>query len=324
MKISVIVPVYNVEDYIQECINSILKQSFTEYEVILVDDGSQDKSISLIKNIIDSNENIKLITKKNGGLSSARNYGLKVARGEYVIFIDSDDFIEEHFLENLYLTAKENNLDVALGGYKKLYRNKTLKVIDRVSDLYNLGVVTGKEFLYNELILNDYRMEVWCNLYKREFLMENNLKFIEGILHEDEEFTPKMMVLANRVKLTNEIGYIYRQRQGSIMATLPKPIHVDSLFSIVEKNKKLFYKATDERDKILYSRLTRHLTGCIESKVIVVDQKFQKEILLRLKDAKLIKILKYKKGLSLKSYLKFQSLKITPKIYINYFKNKIS
>ncbi len=235
MKVSVVIPVYNVQDYIVECLESIMAQELKDIEVIIVNDGSTDNSICNIQNIIDNNSNIRLINKVNGGLSSARNTGLSHAKGEYVLFVDSDDYLEKDFLYKLYNEAKNYDLDIACGGYKKYFANGGIEKKTRNDELMDLGVVKGVDFLLVQLENNDYRMEVWDDLYRREFLINNNLLFTEDLLHEDEDFTPRALLVANRVKLVNTYGYLYRQRENSIMSTKCTIKNVESIYYIIHE-----------------------------------------------------------------------------------------
>lgn len=268
MKISVIVPVYNVENYITECLTSIINQSISDFEIIIVNDGSTDNSIDNIKNLVEENDNLVVVHKKNGGLSSARNEGLKYAKGEYVIFIDSDDYIEKDFLTKLFDEARKYDLDIACGGYKKFFSDGSIEEKTRLNQLIQLGVIKGSNFLLAELENQDYRPEVWDNLYRREFLLSNHLKFTENLLHEDEEFTPKALLLAERVKLVDTYGYLYRQRENSIMNTQCSIKNIDSIYYIINELKKLYEEATNEVDKICLSRLILNLCNVYFGKII--------------------------------------------------------
>ncbi|MDO4924988.1 MAG: glycosyltransferase [Turicibacter sp.] len=218
-KVSIIIPVYNVENYIRDCVESVVNQTLDNIEIIIVNDGCTDHSINRIDDLIKSN-NLLIVNQENKGLSAACNIGLSHATGDYIAFIDSDDYIEPNFIAMLYVNAIENNLDIVVGGYKKLFSNGDFLPEKRSQELIDSEVMTGQEYLYKSVILNDYQMEVWDDLYKRSFLEENNLKFYEGIIHEDEEFTPKCILKAKRIKVIDCLGYVYRQREGSIMTCL--------------------------------------------------------------------------------------------------------
>lgn len=303
-KISVIVPVYNVQDYIIECLTSILNQTIKEIEIIIVNDGSKDKSIEKIQYLVEKNENIFVLHKENGGLSSARNEGLKYATGEYIIFIDSDDFIQSDFLERLYNEAKINNLDIACGGYTKYFSSMKSEEKIRNKKSLDLGVASGKFILKEQFKNNDYRMEVWDDLYRREFLIENNLSFTEKLLHEDEEFTPKAILLAKRVKLVDTYGYIYRQRENSIMTTKSNINNIDSIFYIIQEFKSLFEKSNDDLEKECLSHLILKMCDTYYEKILQSEESKKFRLARNINVVKLSKNL-YKKHLSLKQKLKF-------------------
>ncbi|MDB8551639.1 glycosyltransferase [Turicibacter sanguinis] len=304
INISVIVPVYNVEDYILECLTSILNQSLKEIEIIVVNDGSKDKSIDRIQNLVEENSNIQVIHKENGGLSSARNEGLKYATGEYIIFIDSDDFIERDFLEKLYNEAKDEKLDIACGGFTKYFSKENYEKILRNDELFNTKVLSGKEFLKLQLESKNYRVEVWDDLYRREFLLENNLLFNENLLHEDEEFTPKSLLLARRVKLVETYGYIYRQRDNSIMNTKTNIRNIDSIFYIIQEFKMLYIQTNDYLERECLSRLILKMCDTYFGKILTSDENKKIQLARKLDVVEVSKGL-YKNHLTFKQKLKY-------------------
>lgn len=214
IKLSIIVPVYNVEDWLPRCLISLLKQDIKNchYEVIIVNDGSTDKSKSIAETFAALHNNVHLFNKPNGGLSDARNYGLSKANGKYIWFVDSDDWIEENVLGQLIETAINNNLDVLCFGLKLRYEDGSSKeypIADRSKGI----VSTGVSFIQNV----DMPPAAWCAIYKKEFLFNNNLFFMTGILHEDQEFTPRAYLLSSRICYFPQHIYNYFQRDGSIM-----------------------------------------------------------------------------------------------------------
>lgn len=303
-KVSVIVPVYNVEDYILECLTSIISQTLKEIEVIVVNDGSKDRSIEKIQHLVEQHENIRVVQKENGGLSSARNEGLKHATGEYIAFIDSDDFIESDFLEKLYKEAKSQNLDMVCGGYTTYFSSYNQEKKIRNDLLFTSNVISGKEFLKLQLENNDYRMEVWDDLYRREFLIENNLIFTENILHEDEEFTPKALLLAKRVKLVETYGYNYRQRENSIMSTKSNIKNIDSIFYIIQKFKASFEQSNDALEKECWSRMVLIMCDYYFYKILTSDESKKMQLAKKVDFVKISRNL-YKNHLTFKQKLKF-------------------
>ncbi|EOU2099613.1 glycosyltransferase, partial [Clostridium perfringens] len=237
MKISVIVPVYNVEEYISKCIDSILNQTINEqFEIIVVNDGSTDNSMNILNIYKDK---IKIVNKSNGGLSSARNAGLEIAKGEYIIFVDSDDWLEEDFLESLYNFIKKDDLDVVFSGYKVYRENGN---ITKVKCVYSEDIILNKDKAIEKLLSKrTFRAEVWDDIYNREFLMKNKLFFTEGIINEDEDFTLRVLINSKKVGYLNYNGYIYRQRDGSITKTINYKKIIESRILILDNLIKLFY-----------------------------------------------------------------------------------
>ena len=210
VKVSVIIPVYNVEKYIEQCIKSVVNQTLKEIEIIIVNDGTKDNSIKKIEKYL-SDPRIVLINKENGGLSSARNAGMKIAKGEYISFIDSDDFIELTMLEDLY-----NNSEKAEIVFSDIifYDNKTkVKTYDKRKESFKKNINKGSYFVL------DFLGVVWNKIYKREYLERIKLIFIEEVkIGEDIEFSLRALFLANTVKHINKFHYYYRNnREDSIV-----------------------------------------------------------------------------------------------------------
>ena len=213
LKLSIIIPVYNVEPYIAKCLDSCLQQDLPadEYEIIVVNDGSPDNSVVIVKDYMQRYLNVRLVNRENGGLSAARNTGLKEAKGEYVWFVDSDDWIEPNVLKGLLDKAYKDKLDV-------LCFNLQLAFPDGHTEHYNVS--SEKECVYRG---SDFICKVgmppaaWAALYNRDFLENHALAFYEGILHEDQEFTPRAYCLAERISFVNQVVYNYYQRAGGIM-----------------------------------------------------------------------------------------------------------
>lgn len=206
--ISILVPVYNVERYLNQCLNSILQQTFRDFEVICINDGSTDHSLEIIKSFIAKDKRFKLIDKINTGYGHSMNQGLSQCHGEYISIIESDDYIQPDMLERLYTVAKENNLDVARCNYyifskfsKKLNNdyirdilaNKVLKPLDHIKIFYQPP-------------------SIWVNLYKREFIDKYKIRFLEtaGASFQDTSFVFKVYALCKRFMFINEALLYYR------------------------------------------------------------------------------------------------------------------
>lgn len=318
-KVSVIIPVYNVENYIRDCVESVVNQTLDNIEIIIVNDGCTDHSINRIDDLIKSN-NLLIVNQENKGLSAARNIGLIHATGDYIAFLDSDDYIEPNFIEMLYVNAVENNLDIVVGGYKKLFSNGDFLPEKRSQELIDSEVMTGEEYLYKSVILNDYKMEVWDDLYKRSFLEENNLKFYEGIIHEDEDFTPKCILKAKRIKVIDCLGYVYRQRKGSIMNQSRGLKQINSFLIIIENMLKVFKSEVNNNGRIPLSRLITRLVFIYEEKVRKSDFDNKDEVLLNLTRMKIRKVMNYQKGLNFKLNVRYFILENSPAIYFMFNK----
>ena len=206
MKLSIIVPVYNVEEYISKCLDSILKQSLKDFECLIIDDGSTDKSIEIAENLIGNDYRFTIYHKENGGLSDARNYGLDLAIGEYVCFVDSDDYIAKHMIEKTYIVAKENGSDITVfdmyyeyeDGHKELTKGANKKIAYYEED---------KDLLFINHSANN-------KIYRREFLEDK--RFIKGLAYEDLAAIPVWLAKANNVTYVEEPLYFYMQRDKSI------------------------------------------------------------------------------------------------------------
>lgn len=220
IRISIIIPVYNIENYLEDCVRSVLAQTFDGVEILLIDDGSTDASGSLCDTLAQGHENVTVFHKQNGGLSDARNYGLARAKGEYVLFVDGDDQIAPEACAALYADAVEHRADVVVG---KARLSSPSSAMDRYEQIAQQAfqmhrVYTGAEYLTGCLARGALRVDVWRSLYRREFLVENGLRFKLGVAHEDEEFTPRVFLLAQRVILTDFAFYYYvNDRANSIM-----------------------------------------------------------------------------------------------------------
>lgn len=212
MKFSIIVPVYNVRDYIGKCLDSIIKQTYDNFEIIVVNDGSSDDSQSIIDEYIKKDKRIKSYKKANGGLSDARNYGLKYITGDYLLFIDSDDYIREKLLERLneVLSAKQVDLvrfecDLYDEQGKMIASNKGVNYCDmQVDDSIE------------ELVIRKYVENAWLYCYNVNFWKKNNFKYAKGKIHEDFGLTPVILYCANTISSIDYSGYCYLIRAGSI------------------------------------------------------------------------------------------------------------
>ncbi len=225
IKISVIVPVYNSEKYLERCLNSITKQSLKEIEIICINDGSTDKSCDIIKNFLAVDSRIKLVNQENQGLSVARNNGIKNAVGEYISFIDSDDFIDINFYEVLYTAAKRYNADISCSGIIKEDAKKKKIILSFDNEVFEEDI--RKKFLISKSLQHCF---VWNKIYKRDSLLLNNLFFPSGIIYEDMMFTPDVLEKLNGLVVTSGIFYHYWKHPGSIIRSDSDKFRADKLF----------------------------------------------------------------------------------------------
>jgi glycosyltransferase involved in cell wall biosynthesis len=234
MLFSLVIPIYNVEKYLERCVNSVLNQDFptSDYEIILVNDGTKDNSLAIAKKFESENGHIKVISQDNKGLSGARNTGLKQATGKYVWFIDSDDSIVNNCLKGLYEFMETGNLDIAHIGFTHYFNNGAETVY--LPKSHPDGVVTGEKF-FSEI---QTAPTAWSFVHKRQYLTDNQLEFFEGIIHEDEEFLPRALFFAKRVQTYEKQLYAYFENSSSIMGT--KSLKSDLNKYIVLQNFKTF------------------------------------------------------------------------------------
>ena len=204
-KFSIIVPVYNVEKYIKKCLDSIFNQSFKDFEVIVVNDGTKDNSMDIVKNY-----DVIVINQKNQGLSEARNNGVKKAKGDYLIFVDSDDYIEKDLLKNIN-NSLSNNPDVVRYQVKDIIEDKEIE--------YNEKEFTGLDGAeaFKAITQYHYVEPAWLYAIKRKYYIDNKFTFKKGTYHEDFGLTPLIVFKSNIVNSINYCGYCYVQRSGSIM-----------------------------------------------------------------------------------------------------------
>jgi len=219
MKLSYIIPVYNVEKYLRQCVDSILAQTMDDYEIILVDDGSPDNCPAICDEYKEKYpEVVKVIHKTNGGLASARNAGLEIAQGDYIFFVDSDDYLESDGIEKILCCAVENKVDVLHNSFYCFNENTKEKTTSRIK-FDNNRIYSHKE-MEDEICLSNKKrfvIYVWRNLYRREFLMSNNIRFEEKLrMIEDAPFDTLAFTKAERFMVVDIPIYCYRLRADSL------------------------------------------------------------------------------------------------------------
>lgn len=277
--ISIIVPVYNVEKYLNQCIESILMQTYKDFELILVDDGSTDKSGLLCDQYKDRDYRIKVIHKENGGLSDARNKGTKEAKGTYVTYIDSDDYVREDYLEVLVKLADLYSADIVVTGIQCFFDGDVPKSIlsEKEPKCYD-----GIEALSNVLYQKDMDTSACAMLLSRKIAL--NHFFPYGKYHEDDFTTFKYYLDADRVAVSYEKQYFYRQRRESIMSTVGKPIYdekeaSDRLVEDIQRLEPKLLAAAKSKKFSNYCQIYLKLATCNEK-----EDNFESSIEKYLKD----------------------------------------
>lgn len=254
MHFSIIIPVYNVEPYLRECLDSVLAQTCGDWEAVCVDDGSTDGSAAILAEYAARDSRFRIVTQPNGGLSAARNTGLDHARGDYILFLDSDDWLENKALEsiNAQLSILNSQFQIDMlcfGGWRGEQEERpTPAAYPTGWDYYNHQALAHHDFPFVCVVLRCYR---------REFLAKNHLRFREGILHEDNHFTPRVCLAAQRVAVIADPLYHYRIREGSIMTTRSLRSRQDML-RIANDLSALFAQRSDLDRRVVYRALTHH------------------------------------------------------------------
>lgn len=208
--ISVIVPIYNVQSYLKRCIDSICAQSYTNIEIILVDDGSPDDCWKICDEYKAQDDRIVVVHQKNQGLSGARNSGINIAKGRYLCFVDSDDYIEAKMIEVLYSNIKDYNADISCCGHKDIYDSGHYKYNDKIE----IDLFTAEDALKRFLYTNKVDVVAWNKMYKRELF--DDVRYEEGKLFEDHFTTYKLLDKSSKIVNTTQALYCYCKRGDSI------------------------------------------------------------------------------------------------------------
>ncbi len=241
IQVSFIVPAYNMERYLHKAIQGILNQNNISYEIIIVNDGSKDLTARIADEYAMKYSCINVIHKSNGGISSARNAGLQMARGEYICFLDSDDFYSLDFAYDFYKQCKEHNLD-AIRGLYKIYedKTKTYKEYNQPNVDYYNQVLSGAEFLHRSIKQKANEVVPWLGFYKREYLLKHEIVFPEGIVYEEDQIFFLQVLLCDkecRVLQVDVPFYSYRYREDSVTKTPTLKQAEDVVWVVKEEHK---------------------------------------------------------------------------------------
>lgn len=316
IKFSIIIPVYNVERYIEQCIDSVLNQTYKNIEIILVNDGSTDNS-GKICDTYSNNIDVKVIHQNNRGLSDARNTGIKNAHGEYIVFLDSDDYWNDiKFLENINNILSNKEFDLIGFGFSKFFE-KNNKIVSRNYENYN---DTDIDILIKE---NIFKACAWDKIVKKSIIDSMNMKFESGYYSEDIDWCSKLLVYCNNIYFYNKPVYIYRQRDNSITSNI-KYKHIMDILTLCKNNIEFIKKYNDKKE-IVWNYLAYEycvalgLIGAYKGKEITellentnsLDELLQYDLNKKVKYTKiLVKILGKKMAIfSLGIFIKLKRLK---------------
>lgn len=317
--ISVVVPIYNVENFLCECIESIINQTYKKLEIILVNDGSTDKSLQICKKYALKDSRIQIVNKNNGGLSSARNAGLKVAKGKYVTFIDSDDYVNIQFIEILYNACVETNCEIAMCSY--------IQTSGQHNFYESIKKAGNKILSYREALTpNNSKWDTnivvaWGKLYKIE--LWKDISYPVGKFYEDAATTYKLIYATKNIVYIDNMLYYYRIRNGSIMNRKYSLKEWDCFEITYERY--LFYLKNNENELAQYTILhylgdiLYHYDKCEE----MINKKDLRKTLLKMYRNNINKVIHINQ-ISILGKLKYITYAIIPKVYIlvKTYKNK--
>ena len=258
-KLTVIVNTYNSEKFLDQCLDSVIDQLNDKVELIVVDDSSTDKSPEIITDKIKDIKNANFYSVKHNGVSSSRNFGIDVSNGKYIIFVDGDDYLNDKSIEIILNYLKDNDYDLTLFNIVKYFQTDNYYVKEKF-DLKENELLTESDLLRNKICGRPWRF-----IYKKEMIVNNNIRFPDGLTYEDEEWVPKVIYYANSINYLNEDLYVYRKWNGAITST--KNIeYVMSLAKIVEDTYNWSINCDYKEKYINYS-----LSRCIRNIISAID-----------------------------------------------------
>lgn len=270
--VSIIVPVYNVENYIRECVDSLLIQTYKTIEIILVDDGSTDKSGLVCDEYLKIDRRVKVIHQSNHGVSYARNAGIDASKGAYITFVDSDDYVDKKYIEKLIYPFLNSNCDISMCG---------VEFVGDLQDKYNMLIPKNGEFNRNEILLEMVSSEVsmcyvisCAKLYKRKLF--NNIKFPTGKRHEDDYTTYRLIALSDFISVVGEPLYIYRQRNGSY--THSDMTDIQFLNGVLAYIERYNFLKVNKNSQVTINRAVDIMMNCYALRMSTVVPKTMKEV----------------------------------------------
>lgn len=315
MKVSVIIPVYNVEQYLSDCLNSVINQTLKDIEVIAVNDGSTDGSLDILNRYSYKYSFIKVISQPNKGQGMARNIGLKKSNGEYIYFLDGDDYVDKSTLEECYIQAKKNKLDIITFDANVFKDNNfdfecNLFNYNR-KNILNTDIMKGEDFYNYSLNKGAYRSSVCLCFYKKKLLLDNYVEFPEKMIHEDELFNVKMFINADSVKYIPKDFLFRRLRPNSTMTKKTSGKNVKGYLFTAEELYEFYIENKRYLKKYTFITLKKHINVFYYMSIVKFNEAYK---------SKMIKNKKIKNQI-LKSYLKsfyILELKTLIKILLKY------
>ena len=276
MKLSFIVPIYNTADYLLKCIDSLLNQdiSHSNYQIILVNDGSTDNSLEICKMYKEKHANIILLSQSNAGQSSARNLGMTKAEGDYIWFVDSDDFIEHNCVAECLDICCRQDLDVLLFCADEIDENKnTIKQRQHFTESQISAVFSGKHFLTSKQYFNCIPFYI----YRHQFLKEQNIRFSEGIYHEDNEILPKIFYAAKRILGYNKVLYHVNLRPNSTTRSI-NPKKAFDLIKVARSLSDYMVKQVAQEDYPIFCDLISRAVNASLLNTLFIDKENSKQL----------------------------------------------
>lgn len=317
VKISIIVPAYNAEKYLERCLDSLVKQDLSadEYEIIVINDGSTDRTEDILHEYSNRYSHIHCTTVKNSGVSEARNYGCREAKGKYFLFVDADDWIQSNILQYIYDSLEKDELDILVMDFQYWgEKGKLPKDFNKISDreILSFKVLSGVDFMQRFL-----PQVVWCNAYRTSFWRENNLEFLP-IRHEDEEIIPRIFFYAKRIKFSSIVFYHYYKNPDSFMMNYDEHASLymlQAMESLDDFRKKC---VKDENLNLFFKNLIakRLLTTFRRGVRLGIPASFQHEMIMQMKAKGLTPLSKDKGVIRVFLYNHF------PSLFIAYYRSK--
>ena len=301
IKISIIIPIHNAEKYLDKCLESVINQTFEDIEIICINDGSSDNSIQILKEYVEKDKRIKIINQNNKGVSAARNEGLKVAQGDYICFVDADDWLDKKMLLESKILINKNQPDIIICDIFNVYNNSIVPT-NRLHHFILKNKI--KEFKFSENKEICYQScAVWAKLFKKDFLIQNNLNFVEGITHgEDTIFWLSCLSCNPKLSLIDKYLYYYFKNSNGASANVIKGLKSQYKALIAFKSTKYFLNS-DTFTKLLFIDYFARLAVYNYSSVLNFNNFINLEFLI-------FKIVKQYKTYNLFSLLKLKGFQL--------------